>query len=68
MVLAGPGAGLVAAFLETPPAIVPVTSTPDIAALIRLGAVAPTSAEPPRPLYLRAPDAKPQAAAAVSRR
>lgn len=35
-------------------------SAPDIGALVRLGLAASPSREPPRPLYLRAPDAKPQ--------
>ena len=68
MVLAGPGAGLVAACLPSPPRVVAVPPTPDIAAVLRLGAAAPPGAEPPRPLYLRAPDARPQAAAAIARR
>jgi tRNA threonylcarbamoyl adenosine modification protein YeaZ len=42
-------------------------AAPDIAALLRLGRHASVPALPPRPLYLRPPDAKPQAAFAVSR-
>jgi tRNA threonylcarbamoyladenosine biosynthesis protein TsaB len=42
-------------------------AAPDIAALLRLGRHAPPPAAPPRPLYLRPPDAKPQAAFAVQR-
>ena len=69
MVLAGSGAHLAAAI----PAgsglrIVHHDSAADIAALVRLGLAAPVPAGAPRPLYLRAPDAKPQAAAAVPRR
>jgi tRNA A37 threonylcarbamoyladenosine modification protein TsaB len=68
MVLAGSGAPLVAAAMASPPAIVHTAAAPDIAALVRLGVAAPPPAGPPRPLYLRPPDAKPQAAAAVTRR
>jgi tRNA A37 threonylcarbamoyladenosine modification protein TsaB len=68
MVLAGSGAPLVAAAMASPPAIIHGAAAPDIAALVRLGVAAPPPAGPPRPLYLRPPDAKPQAAAAVTRR
>ena len=67
MALAGPGAGLVAAMLPAAPRTVAVPPVPDIATLLRLGAAAPLPSEPPRPLYLRAPDARPQAGAAVAR-
>ena len=40
----------------------------DLASLVRLGLAARAPVGPPRPLYLRAPDAKPQQAAAVARR
>jgi len=40
-------------------------ATPDAA---QLGAAAPESAGPPRPLYLRAPDAQPQDASQIARR
>ncbi len=63
MVLAGSGAALL-------PAEAPVahrSGTPDIADLVALGADAPVGGSP-RPLYLRPPDAKPQAHAAVARR
>ena len=43
-------------------------SAPDIVALGRLGLRSPASGAAPRPLYLRPPDAKPQAAKAVARR
>ena len=43
-------------------------AAPDIGALLRLGRHAPAPAVPPRPLYLRPPDAKPQVAFAISRR
>jgi len=42
-------------------------AAPDVAALLRLGRHAPAPAGSPRPLYLRPPDAKPQAAFAVRR-
>ncbi len=38
--------------------------TPDIAFVARLGLLADPASAPPRPLYLKAPDAKPQAKAA----
>jgi tRNA threonylcarbamoyl adenosine modification protein YeaZ len=69
MVLAGSGARLVAASLPVASALIVHEDTaPDIAALVRLGLVAPPPAGPPRPLYLRPPDARPQAAAMVARR
>ena len=69
MVLAGSGARLVAAALATPDVrIVHEDSAPDIGALVRLGLAAPAPSGAPRPLYIRPPDAKPQAAAAVPRR
>jgi tRNA threonylcarbamoyladenosine biosynthesis protein TsaB len=69
-VLAGSGASLVAAELgaDRVVRIAHHDSAPDIAALVRLALAAPPPTESPRPLYLRAPDARPQAAAAVERR
>lgn len=68
MVLAGSGARLVAAAAPRSVArIIHEDTAPDIAALVRLGLAAPPPAGPPRPLYLRPPDAKPQAAHAVPR-
>ncbi len=69
-VLAGSGAALVAAAADPGAAtrIVHAESAPDIGALVRLARLAPVPKGPPRPLYLRAPDAKPQTAAAVPRR
>lgn len=67
MMLAGSGAGLVAAAMAEPARIVPVAAVPDISALLRLGRAAPPPAGPPRPLYLRAPDAKPQPAGLARR-
>lgn len=57
--LAGSGAALLAPAL--PGAKVLDRQTPDPVALARLAAQAPASAAPPRPLYLRAPDARPAA-------
>ena len=47
-----------------PPALVDQRAAPDIAWIARLGAAAADAEGPPKPLYLRAPDAQPQAAAA----
>jgi tRNA threonylcarbamoyl adenosine modification protein YeaZ len=61
-VLAGSGADQVAAVLPkriTAP-VVHRASAPDMHALLRLALRAPVSGAPPRPLYLRPPDAKPQ--------
>jgi tRNA threonylcarbamoyladenosine biosynthesis protein TsaB len=41
---------------------------PDIAWVARMGAVVPEAQSPPKPLYLRAPDAQPQNAAQLPRR
>jgi tRNA threonylcarbamoyl adenosine modification protein YeaZ len=60
-VLAGSGADRVAAAL--PEGFAPIAhraSAPDMHALLRLAMRAPVSGAPPRPLYLRPPDAKPQ--------
>jgi tRNA threonylcarbamoyladenosine biosynthesis protein TsaB len=53
---------------RTPPAIVEPRPAPDVAWAARLGAAATENDAPPRPLYLRAPDARPQAAARLPRR
>ncbi|MCB1488191.1 MAG: tRNA (adenosine(37)-N6)-threonylcarbamoyltransferase complex dimerization subunit type 1 TsaB [Bauldia sp.] len=68
--IAGSGAALVAAELGegADSRIVPVAATPDMASLVRLALEAPPPGASPRPLYVRAPDAKPQSAAAVQRR
>ncbi len=70
VLVAGSGADLVIAALpmDEQPRVAHRRSSPDIAALARLGAVAPADASPPRPLYIRAPDAKPQDAARIARR
>ncbi len=68
MVTAGSGARLVAAVHpEALTQIIHEDTAPDIAVLVRLGLAAPPPSGPPRPLYLRPPDAKPQAARAVAR-
>lgn len=66
--LAGSGADLVAAKAEGSPRVVHRLSAPDIRAVAALGTAATPDGAPPRPLYLRPPDAKPQAAKAVARR
>jgi tRNA threonylcarbamoyl adenosine modification protein YeaZ len=69
VVLAGSGADGVAALVPgAERRIVHRRAAPDIAALCRLGTRAPPASGPVRPLYLRPPDAKPQAAAALARR
>jgi tRNA threonylcarbamoyladenosine biosynthesis protein TsaB len=62
MALAGSGAGLVMAELASPGGVDVIhrDSAPDIGTLLRLGLAAPPPDHPPRPLYLRAPDARPQ--------
>jgi tRNA threonylcarbamoyl adenosine modification protein YeaZ len=69
VVLAGSGADAIAALVPgAERRIVHRRAAPDIAALCRLGMRAPAASAPVRPLYLRLPDAKPQAAAALARR
>lgn len=68
MQLAGSGADLVATAAGRAAPIIHRDASPDIAAVLRLGLAAPSSSVPPKPLYLRPPDAKPQAAAKVARR
>jgi len=53
---------------ERPPALVEQRSAPDINWVARLGAAAVATGQPPKPLYLRAPDAQPQDAAQLARR
>jgi tRNA threonylcarbamoyladenosine biosynthesis protein TsaB len=53
---------------EPPPALVDQRGAPDIAWIARLGAIAAPAEGPPKPLYLRAPDAQPQGAARLQRR
>jgi len=52
---------------EPPPLLVNAQPAPDIAWIARLGAAAAATDVPPRPLYLQAPDAKPQDAARLPR-
>jgi len=49
-------------------ALVDQRSSPDIDWVARLGAAAVETGSPPKPLYLRAPDAQPQNAAQLARR
>ena len=67
MAMAGAGARLLRREPNLAGAIVHEESAPDIAAVVRLGLAAPEPSGSPRPLYLRPPDAKPQAAAAIAR-
>lgn len=53
---------------ERPPSAVEQRSAPDIGWVARLGAAASETGSPPKPLYLRAPDAQPQNAAQLARR
>jgi tRNA threonylcarbamoyladenosine biosynthesis protein TsaB len=53
---------------ESPPVLVEEKKVPDIVWVARLGAVATGSPDTLKPLYLRAPDAQPQAAASLPRR
>jgi tRNA threonylcarbamoyladenosine biosynthesis protein TsaB len=69
-VLAGAGADIVAAALPSG-CMVPIVhrrSVPDVRVLAEVAATAAVPTVAPRPLYLRPPDAKPQAAAGVARR
>jgi tRNA threonylcarbamoyladenosine biosynthesis protein TsaB len=51
-----------------PPLLVDTRGAPDITWIARLGAAAAEGYAPPRPLYLRAPDAQPQDAARLPRK
>ena len=53
---------------ERPPTAVEQRQAPDIDWVARLGAAAVDTGAPPKPLYLRAPDARPQSAAQLARR
>jgi tRNA threonylcarbamoyl adenosine modification protein YeaZ len=69
--IVGTGAAMVAAAWPagaTPPALVDEQRAPDIIWVAQLGAAAVESSAPPKPLYLRAPDAQPQDAARLPRR
>lgn len=63
MVLCGSGAAL----FDGAAPVAHRASVPDIADVVALGCAAAAPSAPPRPLYLRPPDAKPQAHAAVAR-
>jgi tRNA threonylcarbamoyl adenosine modification protein YeaZ len=64
VVLAGSGAGSLAAATGGANRIVHRDAVPDVSALLRLALRAPETSGPPRPVYLRPPDAKPQGGAA----
>jgi tRNA threonylcarbamoyladenosine biosynthesis protein TsaB len=66
----GSGASLIAAAWPAgePPPVFDPREAPDIGWVARLGACAVKSSTPPKPLYLRAPDARPQHAAWIARR
>jgi tRNA threonylcarbamoyl adenosine modification protein YeaZ len=69
--IVGSGATLIAAQWpdsEPPPMLVEQLEAPDIGWIARLGAAADDDYGPPKPLYLRAPDAKPQDSARLPRR
>lgn len=69
--IAGSAAGLLAGAWpadQPQPAVVDTRYAPDIAWVARLGAAVIESSAPPKPLYLRAPDAQPQDAARLPRR
>src|SRR5476651_1528455 len=53
---------------ERPPSLVDARRAPDIDWVARLGAAAVETGVPPKPLYLRAPDAQPRNAAQLARR
>jgi tRNA threonylcarbamoyladenosine biosynthesis protein TsaB len=53
---------------ERAPSLVDTRRAPDIDWVARLGAAAIETGAPPKPLYLRAPDAQPQNAARLARR
>jgi tRNA threonylcarbamoyladenosine biosynthesis protein TsaB len=69
--IVGSGAELIVALwptTEPPPVLVEQLGAPDIGWIARLGAAAAEGQAPPKPLYLRAPDAQPQDAARLPRR
>ncbi len=69
--IVGSGADLLAAAWPKnapPPLLVEQQGAPDIGWIARLGAAATEGFGPPKPLYLRAPDAQPQDAARLPRR
>jgi tRNA threonylcarbamoyl adenosine modification protein YeaZ len=69
--IVGSGAGLIGADWpagETPPLLVDPTGAPSIEWVARLGAAVRNTDVSPKPLYLRAPDARPQDNARLPRR
>jgi tRNA threonylcarbamoyladenosine biosynthesis protein TsaB len=69
--IVGSGAELIVALWpkgEQPPVLVEQLDAPDIGWIARLGAAAAEGQAPPKPLYLRAPDAQPQDASRLPRR
>ncbi|HVY19202.1 MAG TPA: tRNA (adenosine(37)-N6)-threonylcarbamoyltransferase complex dimerization subunit type 1 TsaB [Bauldia sp.] len=68
--LAGSGADLVIAALpmDVRHAVIHRHASPDIATLCRLALAASETSTPPKPLYLRLPDAKPQTGARIAHR
>jgi tRNA threonylcarbamoyl adenosine modification protein YeaZ len=69
--LVGTGAKLLAAAwppAERPPTSVDSRGAPDVDWVARLALAADPTGEPPKPFYLRAPDAQPQNAAQLARR
>ena len=69
--IVGSAAAAVAAGLSEAdplPAAIDARAAPDIAWVARMGAVVPAGHSPPKPQYLRAPDAQPQNAAQLPRR
>jgi tRNA threonylcarbamoyladenosine biosynthesis protein TsaB len=68
--ITGSAAGLVAREwpADVPPPKVVAASAPDIGWVARLGAAAQADRGPPKPLYLRPPDARPQDAARLPQR
>jgi tRNA threonylcarbamoyl adenosine modification protein YeaZ len=69
--LVGSAAGLLRAAWpreQSPPVLVDERDAPAIDWVARLGAAAPANGAPPKPLYLRPPDARPQHAARLERR
>lgn len=67
LVLAGSGADEVLAALGEGPSVAHRHAVANVAALVRLARLAPPALASPLPLYLRPPDAKPQAAALAHR-
>jgi tRNA threonylcarbamoyladenosine biosynthesis protein TsaB len=53
---------------EAPPLLIDQRAAPEIGWIARLGGAAASFAGPPRPLYLRPPDAQPQPGASLPRR